>query len=53
MFINGTEVASIEMSSLELDIEFLEIGQELDCVGGCYATNQSLKGSWCEESVRE
>ncbi len=44
VFINGTEVASIEMSSLELDIEFLEIGQELDCVGGCYATNQSLNG---------
>lgn len=44
VFINGTEVSSIDMTSSDLDIEFLEIGQELDCVSGCYATNQSLNG---------
>lgn len=42
--IDGVEVTTIDMTSTPLSIQFLEMGQELDCVGGCYATNQSLNG---------
>ncbi len=42
--IDGIEVTTIDMTSIALSIEFLEMGQELDCVEGCYATNQSLNG---------
>lgn len=44
VYIDGTEVSSISMSPSALSIQFLEIGQELDCVTGCYATNQCLNG---------
>lgn len=44
VYIDGIELSTIDMTSSTLDIEFLEIGQELDCETGCYATNQSLNG---------
>jgi|GEM_PF-1716141 len=44
VLVDGMEVTTIDMTSSPLSIEFLEIGQELDCVDGCYATNQSLNG---------
>lgn len=44
VYIDGVEISATEMSASNLYIEFLEIGQELDCVTGCYAANQSLNG---------
>lgn len=44
VYIDGVAIETIEMSAELLDISFLEIGQELDCTTGCFATNQSLNG---------
>lgn len=44
IYIDGIVVETIEMSDELLEISFLQIGQELDCPGGCFATNQSLNG---------
>jgi len=44
VYVDGVFVESNTMSDDLLEIEFLEIGQELDCVGGCFATNQCLNG---------
>ncbi len=43
-YIDGAEVETVEMSDELLEISFLQIGQELDCITGCFATNQSMNG---------
>ena len=44
VYIDGTSIGTQNISSGVLDISFLEIGQELDCPGGCFVSNQSLNG---------
>lgn len=44
VYIDGISIGTQNISSGVVDISFLEIGQELDCPGGCFATNQSLNG---------
>ena len=45
VYIDGVLIETIAMTPGPLDISFIEIGQELDCPTGCYATNQCLNGS--------
>ncbi|MFI5173207.1 MAG: LamG-like jellyroll fold domain-containing protein, partial [Chitinophagales bacterium] len=36
---------SVAVPDAEIEGDFFEIGQELDCVGGCFAENQCLNGA--------
>ena len=45
VYIDGVPVETIEMSDELLEISFLQMGQELDCPAGCFATNQCLNGN--------
>ena len=45
VYIDGIPVETIEMSDELLEISFLQMGQELDCPTGCFATNQCLNGN--------
>lgn len=44
--LNGTELTpGMSFDAGPLDLDFFEIGQEVDCVAGCFAENQSFNGA--------